>query len=93
MDPGGTKADEIALAIEEAIVCARELQSEGLLLTLDYLGESVRTLEEADAATREYIRLMEVIVAARAVQGLGAGAMLALAYVLIGRPERAGVNS
>jgi proline dehydrogenase len=50
--------------IEEAIVCARELQAEGLLLTLDYLGESVRTLEEANAATREYIRLMEVIVAA-----------------------------
>jgi proline dehydrogenase len=50
--------------IQEAIVCARELQSEGLLLTLDYLGESVRTLEEANAATREYVRLMEVIVAA-----------------------------
>src|SRR6185436_4936919 len=33
------------------------------LLTLDYLGESVRTQEEADAATREYLRLMHVIVA------------------------------
>jgi proline dehydrogenase len=51
-------------SIEEAIVCARELQAEGLLLTLDYLGESVRTLEEATAATREYVRLMDVIVAA-----------------------------
>ena len=48
--------------IEEAIECARTIQSQGMLLTLDYLGESVRTLEEANAATREYIRLMEVIV-------------------------------
>ena len=49
--------------IEEAIDCARTLQAEGMLLTLDYLGESVRTLEEATAATGEYIRLMDVIVA------------------------------
>ena len=51
--------------IEEAIECARKIQSDGLLLTLDYLGESVRTIEEAAAATREYIRLMDLIVAAR----------------------------
>ena len=50
--------------IEEAVDCARKIQADGLLLTLDYLGESVRTLEEAAAATREYVRLMDVIVAA-----------------------------
>ena len=49
--------------VEEAIAVARALQSRGLLLTLDYLGESVRTLDEASAATREYVRLIEVIVA------------------------------
>jgi proline dehydrogenase len=49
--------------IEEAIEASRRLQARGFLLTLDYLGESVRTLEEADAATREYVRLMDVIVA------------------------------
>jgi proline dehydrogenase len=49
--------------IEEAIQASRRLQSRGFLLTLDYLGESVRTLEEASAATREYKRLMDVIVA------------------------------
>jgi proline dehydrogenase len=49
--------------IEEAIACARRLQSRGMLLTLDYLGESVRTIDEAAAATREYLRLIEVIVA------------------------------
>ena len=50
--------------IERAIETARALQSQGLLITLDYLGESVQTLEEATAATREYVRLMDVIVAA-----------------------------
>jgi proline dehydrogenase len=48
--------------IEEAIACARSLQARGLLLTLDYLGESVRTVEEATAATREYVRLLDRIV-------------------------------
>jgi proline dehydrogenase len=48
--------------IEEAIACARSLQVRGFLLTLDYLGESVRTLEEASDATREYLRLLEVII-------------------------------
>jgi proline dehydrogenase len=33
-----------------------------LHLTLDYLGESVATAEEADAATREYIRILDAIV-------------------------------
>ena len=49
--------------IEEAIDCARRIQAQGFLLTLDYLGESVRTVDEAIAATREYVRLMDVIVA------------------------------
>lgn len=50
--------------IEEAIEAARTLQARGLLITLDYLGESVRTTEEARAATREYVRLIDVILAA-----------------------------
>ena len=49
--------------VEEAIRDARLLQDRGMLLTLDYLGESVKTSEEASAATREYLRLIEVIVA------------------------------
>jgi len=48
--------------IDEAIEAARALQAGGLLITLDYLGESVRSIEEASAATREYVRLIEVIV-------------------------------
>jgi proline dehydrogenase len=49
--------------IDEAIQASRVLQARGLLITLDYLGESVRTIEEAAAATREYLRLIDVIVA------------------------------
>ena len=51
-------------SIEEAIESARSIQVQGLHLTLDYLGESVRTADEADAATREYVRLLDVIVKA-----------------------------
>ena len=50
--------------IEEAIVVARDLQARGLRLTLDYLGESVTSVEEAEAAAREYVRLIDVIAAA-----------------------------
>ena len=50
--------------IEEAIAASRAIQARGFLLTLDYLGESVRTAGEAAAATREYVRLIDVIVAA-----------------------------
>jgi proline dehydrogenase len=49
--------------IDEAIAAARNIQAQGLLLTLDYLGESVGTLAEADVATREYLRMIDVIVA------------------------------
>jgi proline dehydrogenase len=49
--------------IEEAVRASRALQARGMLLTLDYLGESVTTLEGAAAATRQYLGLMEVIVA------------------------------
>ena len=49
--------------IEDAIAAARVIQSRGLLLTLDYLGESVTTSDQATAATREYLRLIDDIVA------------------------------
>src|SRR5678815_2215843 len=49
--------------VEEAIRDARALQERGLSLTLDYLGESVTSIDEATAATREYGRLLDVIVA------------------------------
>ena len=50
--------------IEDAIVAARSLQSKGFLLTLDYLGESVTTRDQANSATREYLRVIDNVVAA-----------------------------
>ena len=50
-------------SIEEAVRASRILQGRGMLLTLDYLGESVSTVAGAAAATGEYLRLMDVIVA------------------------------
>ena len=49
--------------IDEAVVVARALQSRGLHLTLDYLGESVRSIDAAAAATRTYLSLIDSIVA------------------------------
>ena len=49
--------------LEEAIKAARAVEARGLALTLDYLGESVSTLEEAVAAAGEYTRMLDAIVA------------------------------
>jgi proline dehydrogenase len=49
--------------VEEAVEAARALQRRGLLITLDHLGEGVATFDEAAAATREYVRLVDVLVA------------------------------
>lgn len=50
-------------SLEEAIPAARELAARGLLLTLDQLGESVTSLDDARAATDNYLRIVETIVA------------------------------
>src|SRR5215510_10549042 len=51
-------------SVEEAIDAARQLETAGLLHTLDYLGESVTTLAEADAATRDYLRVIDAVLKA-----------------------------
>jgi proline dehydrogenase len=48
--------------IAEAIEAARTLEARGLSLTLDHLGESVANLAEADAATRDYLAIINAIV-------------------------------
>ena len=50
-------------SIDEAIAAVRSIADRGLLLTLDLLGESVKTMAEADAATRETLRVLDAIVA------------------------------
>jgi proline dehydrogenase len=50
--------------VEEAVDAARQIQANGLHVTLDYLGESVASIAEAGAATRAYIAVLEKIAAA-----------------------------
>jgi proline dehydrogenase len=48
-------------SVEEAIEVARTIQAAGLLVTLDFLGESVASIAEADAATRAYLAVVDRI--------------------------------
>jgi len=65
MRPGGGFARRFIAgeSLAEAIDAARAIQSRGLTTTLDYLGESVASAAEADAATREYIGIVQQIAA------------------------------
>jgi proline dehydrogenase len=56
--------------VEEAIATSRGIEAQGLLHTLDFLGESVSTLSEAYAATQEYVRVAEAITAAGIIRNL-----------------------
>lgn len=49
-------------SVEDAVAAVKGVAAQGLLLTMDYLGESVATTEEADAATRDYLRILDTIV-------------------------------
>lgn len=65
MRPGGFARRFIAgETAEEAIAAVRDLPAQQLLLTLDYLGESVGTFDEAQAAAEEYVRILDAIVEA-----------------------------
>ena len=48
--------------IDEAIAAARPIETRGLTLTLDHLGESVANLAEAEAATREYLDIIDAVI-------------------------------
>src|SRR6185436_16196635 len=49
--------------IQESIAAAKAVEARGLLTTLDHLGENVTTLAEADAATREYLDIVNAMMA------------------------------
>ncbi len=64
MTPNGFARRFIAgETVNEAIDTARVLQGRGMHVALDYLGESVSTIKAATAASREYVQLIETIVA------------------------------
>jgi proline dehydrogenase len=50
-------------SVDDAIEVARAIQSGGLHVTLDFLGESVASAAEADAATRAYLAVIARIAA------------------------------
>jgi proline dehydrogenase len=47
--------------VAEAIDAARRVEAQGLLDTLDYLGEGITTLAGAEAATREYLQVIDAV--------------------------------
>jgi proline dehydrogenase len=50
--------------VEEAIEAARAVEAAGLRQTLDFLGESVSSIAEADRATRAYLEILRRITGA-----------------------------
>ncbi|MCU1382077.1 MAG: fadM 2 [Acidobacteria bacterium] len=46
----------------EAIAAARSVEARGMTVTMDLLGESVTTLDGADAATRDYLAVIDAII-------------------------------
>ena len=65
MAPGGGFARRFIAGetVEEAVTCVQDLRHQGLLLTLDYLGESVSTAAAAAAAAADYVKIVGAIVA------------------------------
>ncbi|MBI2756307.1 MAG: proline dehydrogenase family protein [Chloroflexi bacterium] len=53
-------------SVEDAIAVAQTLNSQGLRVTLDHLGESVTSATEAAAAADDYLHLLDEIAAAPA---------------------------
>jgi len=49
--------------IDEAIGVARGLEGRGFVHTLDHLGESVASLADAEAATLDYLRMIDAVIA------------------------------
>lgn len=64
--------------VEDAVEAARVLEAQGLLHTLDLLGESVSNLAKADAATRDYQRVVDTVIAS------GVGRNLSLKLTQLG---------
>ena len=50
--------------IEEALAAARAVEQQGLRITLDHLGENVTNLAEAESSTRNYLDIVQAMIAA-----------------------------
>jgi proline dehydrogenase len=63
--PGAQKAAAQFVAgetLEQALAVVRELQRQGMLATLDHLGENVMTLDASRAACDDYLAILQEIV-------------------------------
>lgn len=60
--------------VSEAIEAARAVEAQGMMQTLDLLGESVSNLEQANWATRQYLDVIDAV----AKSGIGRGLSLKL---------------
>jgi proline dehydrogenase len=65
-------------SVEEAIDAARTMEQQGLAITLDLLGESVTSSDEAAAATKAYLEVIE------AVEKAGIGRNISLKLTQLG---------
>ena len=64
-------------AVEDAIEAARTVEAKGLMQTLDFLGEGGNTLVDADAASRDYMGVIDAIIPA----GIGRNLSLKLSQL------------
>jgi proline dehydrogenase len=66
--PGAERAARQFVAgetLQQAVAAVRALQAQGMVATLDYLGENVATLEQARAARDEYLEVLDAILRER----------------------------
>ena len=71
----------------EAVAVTGRLRGEGLLVTLDHLGEDTRDARQADAATGEYTALLASLAAAGLTAGAAAEVSVKPTAVGLGLPD------
>jgi proline dehydrogenase len=67
-------------SVDEAIAAAQAIERAGMMHTLDYLGESVGTIAQADQATRAYLSIIDRVTSA----GIGRNISLKLTQLGLG---------
>ena len=75
--------------VAEALAAAREVERQGLMVTLDLLGESVASPEEALAATRGYLGVIDAIAQA----GVGRNISLKLTQLGLDVDRATGIDN
>jgi len=71
----------------DAVAVAGRLHGEGLLISLDHLGEDTRDARQADLATQEYTTLLAGLAAARLTDGGAAEVSVKPTAVGLGLPD------